>query len=251
MEAEADRMGQRAAAHAVTVQAKQAPPTPVAAPRAARLSPPAMAMPASSSGRPRGAVQRSTPVSVSHQLGPVMQLKPSVLQPARYGKPTADPIPERLEYGSSTMATTCAMILFRHDLVLISARTFTSGGGLHAEEKVIAYLQALVDNGTLVPQGVLVKDYIVFLAVSKSPCSSTSMPATRTDGNPGCLERLTALNAAGLTSATTGLNVPFAVQLAATKPYQGKVAGGKAASTGSYGGFGGGGGGGGTFGFVR
>lgn len=170
---------------------------------------------------------------------------------AMFGRPTNGPIPDRLEYGASTMATTCAMVLLEGNLTLVAERTFVSGGGLHAEEKVIQYLQAKVDDGTLTPQGAGTKDYILFLNVSKSPCSSTSVPQTRTDGNLGCLEHLTALNANGLVSAATGATVTFDVQLAATKPYQGKVAGGKQASRDSYDGFGGGADGGGAFEFVR
>jgi hypothetical protein len=214
---------------------------------------------------------QAKPVGVQAKMAGAPQLKnhaaaqasrpqpaPKVLQAKKrdaviqrtYGSQTTAPQPGKLEYNSSTDATTAMMVLFRYDLVLIEERTFTSGGGLHAEEKVIARLQELVNNGTLVPQGVASKDYIVFLNVSKSPCSSTSMPATRTDGNPGCHERLTALNVGGLTSAG-GVNVTFDVQLAATKPYAPKIVGGKHASTGTYGGFGGDGSGGGTFGFVR
>lgn len=142
------------------------------------------------------------------------------------------------------------MVLFRYDLHVVCERTFVSGGGYHAEEKAIAYLQGLVNAGTLVPQPTPGKDYIVFLALSKSPCSSTSVPATRNDGSPGCLERLISLRDNGLTKAGTLTVVQFAVQLAATKPYQPKVVGGKDASKDSYGGFGGGGGSG-AFGFVR
>jgi hypothetical protein len=168
-----------------------------------------------------------------------------------YGVPTAAPQPDKLEYDTATDATTGMMVLYRgYDAALVTERTFGSGG-LHAEEKALAYLQAQVDAGNLVPQGRPVKDYILFLAISKSPCSSTSVPPTRTDGNPGCLERLTSLDQNGLTQAGTGTVVTFAVQLSATKPYQPKVKGGKRASIGSYGGFGGGLGGGGIFGFVR
>jgi hypothetical protein len=168
-----------------------------------------------------------------------------------YGTQTAGPIPDRLEYGDSSMATTCAMVLFTGaGGVNVAERTFGSGGGLHAEEKVIAWLQEQVNAGTLTPQGAGTKDYTLFLNVSKSPCSSTSAPATRTDGGIGCHERLTAINTAGLTQAgPPGNIVTFDVQVAATKPYQPPIAGAKAASTASNAGFGGAGGG--SFDFVR
>jgi hypothetical protein len=179
------------------------------------------------------------------------QIGNSVIQRA-FGKPTGAPNPGKLEYNSSTDATTGMMVLYRgHDLLLVCERTFASGGGHHAEEKAILYLQNQVNLGNLTPQHTGAKDYILYLAVSKSPCSSTSMPATRTDGNPGCLELLANLNANGLVHAGTLNTVTFDVQISATKPYQPKIQGGKAASTGSYGGFGGGASGGGTFGWVR
>ncbi len=173
----------------------------------------------------------------------------SVIQ-AMFGRPTQNPIPERLEYSSSSMATTSAMVLFTGTLTLIEERTFGSGRGSHAEEKVIQYLQSKVDDGTLTPQGATTKDYILHLSISKSPCSSTSEPATRTDGHLGCLERLIDLNVHGLTSPT-GVNVTFDVQLAATKPYSPHIVDAKDASRRSYGDFGGGEDGGGTFGFGR
>lgn len=176
----------------------------------------------------------------------VLQLKKrdAVIQ-RTYGSATTAPQPGKLEYGKATDATTGMMIIFRgYDAAVIEERTFTSGGR-HAEEKAIARVQELVNNGTLVAQGQPVKDYILYLALSKSPCSSTSVPATRTDGNPGCHELLVALNNGGYNGVT------FDVQLAATKPYSPKTIGGKNASTNTYGGFGGDGNGGGTFGFVR
>jgi hypothetical protein len=189
------------------------------------------------------------------QLRPMAaQRKPignSTIQRA-FGKASAAPSPDKLEYDSATDATTGMMVLYRaHDLHLVCERTFASGGGHHAEEKAILYLQAQVNAGNLVRQHTGAKDYIVYLALSKSPCSSTSMPATRTDGNPGCLELLGNLNTNGLPIPGSMNRVTFDVQLSATKPYQPKIVGGKAASIGSYGGFGGGPGGGGNFGFVR
>ncbi|HKR12407.1 MAG TPA: hypothetical protein VJT15_10140 [Pyrinomonadaceae bacterium] len=174
------------------------------------------------------------------------QVKP-VIQRARMGKEMKEPQPAKLEYDASSDATFCAMILYRHDLLKIEERYFASGNGHHAEEKAIARLVALVTAGTLAPQHAGGKDYIVYLAISKSPCSSESKPATRTDGAAGCLEQLTDLNDNGITVGA--VTVTFAVQLAATKPYQGKVAGGKAASKDNYGDFGGDGGG--SFAFVR
>lgn len=172
---------------------------------------------------------------------------------AMYGVPTTTPIPEKLEYESSTRGTTCAMVLLTAtQMATVAERTFASGGNLHAEEKAIHYLQSLVDAGNLVPQNVPgTKDYIVYLNVSKSPCSSTSTPATRTDGAQGCTESLTQLNTQGLRSSQGGPFVTFDVQIAATKPYQPSVIGGKEASTNTYNSFGGGGAGGGTYGFVR
>lgn len=176
----------------------------------------------------------------------------STIQRMKFGSATNAPNPDKLEYDDSSDGTTGMMVLLRgHDLHTVCERTFVSGGGYHAEEKAILYLQGLVNAGTITPQHTGAKDYIVYLALSKSPCSSTSVPATRNDGNPGCLERLNNLDTNGLTQGITGNVVTFAVQLSATKPYQPKIVGGKAASTGSYNGFGGGPGGSGTFGWVR
>lgn len=182
-----------------------------------------------------------------------VQRKPinnAIIQPAS-GKPSLAPNPDKLEYGKAARGTTAMMTLFRaHDLHVVSEFTFVSAGGFHAEELVILYLQLRVNGGHLVPQHTGAKDYILYLALSKSPCSSTSVPPTRNDGNPGCMERLINLNTNGLTRAGTLTVVTFAVQLSATKPYQPKIVGGKDASRDSYGGFGGAGGSG-TFGFVR
>ncbi|HZU30779.1 MAG TPA: hypothetical protein VFB79_06660 [Candidatus Angelobacter sp.] len=206
-----------------------------AKPQAPKLQPPAPYRPAPGAG----SVQRK-------------QAGSSTIQRMRFGSATSAPNPDKLEYDDSTDGTTGMMVLLRgHDLHLVCERTFVSGGGYHAEEKAILYLQGLVNAGTITPQHTGAKDYIVYLALSKSPCSSTSIPATRNDGSPGCLERLNNLNTNGLAHAVSGNVVTFAVQLSATKPYQPKIVGGKAASTGSYNGFGGGAGGSGTFGWVR
>ena len=219
---------------------------PPAAPSAYRPQPvPKVLQKKSVTPQPQAIVQSHksvTPPPVNHS-----KQKNAVIQRSRYGRGATAPQPRKLEYTGSTESTFCAMVLYRHDLTLIEERVFSSGGGLHAEQKMLLRLFWLVVNGTLTPQNAGVKDYIVYLALSKSPCSSTSVPPTRSDGLLGCLERLNNLNANGIT--TGGVTVTFAVQLAATKPYQGKVAGGKAASRNNYQGFGGGGGG--SFGFVR
>jgi hypothetical protein len=141
------------------------------------------------------------------------------------------------------------MIVYDRQQNKLVERTFASGGGQHAEEKAIDHLQYLVNIGTLAPG--LAEPYLLVLFLSKSPCSSTSNPATRTDGNPGCLERLEHLRVNGLTN-TAGKTVAFQVQLAATKPYQAKgITGAKAASRDSYDGFGDGSSGSGTFELLR
>ena len=182
------------------------------------------------------------PVYHSKQVSPVIQR-------AKMGREMKEPQPGKLEYDGSSDATFCAMILYTRALAKIEERYFTSGGGLHAEEKAIARLRALVANGTLTPQGGAGKHYLVFLAISKSPCSSESKPATRNDGGQGCLEQLNDLADNGITVGAA--TVTFAVQIAATKPYQAKgVVGAKAASRDNYGDFGDGDGSG-SFGFVR
>lgn len=147
------------------------------------------------------------------------------------GKKISDPDPKGLEYDKAAMPTTCSLSIIGGDDV-----EFVSGGGLHAEEKAIQYLQTLVNNGTLTTHG---EPHTVVFSVSKSPCSSTSVPQTRTDGNPGCMERLRHLRDNGLVNAATGQTITFHVILAATKPYQPKVKGGKAASKDEYDKFGG------------
>ena len=165
------------------------------------------------------------------------------------GREMKEPQPAKLEYDASSDGTFCAMIVFNRAGGVVEERYFASGNGLHAEEKAIARLRALVANGTLTPQPGAGKHYLVFLAISKSPCSSASIPATRTDGGAGCLEQLNDLSANGITVGA--VTVTFAVQIAATKPYQAKgVVGAKAASRDNYGNFGDGGGSG-SFGFVR
>lgn len=211
------------AAISASVQAKPEP-------RAHRPQPAAHVQAALSPGK--------TPAAVRGRSG--------AIQRAGYGSNTTAPQPGKLEYDSSTDNTTAMIILWNAAGGLVCERTFGSGGGLHAEEKAIAYLQGLVNNGTCTPGS---GPYHLFIQTSKSPCSSTAVPATRTDGNPGCLERLTNLNANGLNNAL-GQNVAFVVQIASTKPYQPKIPGGKNSSINSYQGFGGGGGSG-AFGFVR
>jgi hypothetical protein len=140
------------------------------------------------------------------------------------------------------------MIVYDRDSTALVERTFASGGQ-HAEEKAIDHLQALVNNGTLAPGPN--EPYRVVLFLSKSPCSSTSIPATRTDGGLGCLERLDKLMLKGLKNGA-GQRVAFHVVLSATKPYQAKgVVGAKAASRDSYDDFGGNGGASGTFELMR
>lgn len=168
-----------------------------------------------------------------------------------YGSATTGPIPDRLEYNSSAMATTAALVLIRGDFTGgTMERTFGSGGGPHAEEKLIHWLQEQVDNGVLVPTATH-PHYIASIFLSKSPCSSTAAVPTRTDGNLGCHERLENLRVHGLTNAATGANVTFAVQIGSTKPYQGGGAGGKASSVASSAGFGAGDPSSGSFPFVR
>lgn len=170
------------------------------------------------------------PVYHSKQVNPVIQR-------ARMGRETKEPQPARLEYDGSTDATFCAMIVYDRDGNKIEERSFTSGNGLHAEEKAIARLRALISSGTLTPQPGAGKHYLVYLAISKSPCSSESKPATRNDGGTGCLEQLHDLATNGLTVGAA--TVTFAVQLAATKAYQAKgITGAKAASRDNYGNFG-------------
>jgi hypothetical protein len=159
-----------------------------------------------------------------------------VIQRARMGRDMKEPQPAKLEYDASSDGTFCAMIVFSRAGAVIEERSFSSSAGWHAEEKAIARLQALVANGTLTPQPGAEKHYLVFLAISKSPCSSESKPATRTVG-VGCLEQLDALRENGITVGA--VTVTFAVQIAATKPYQAKgIIGAKAASRDNYGNFG-------------
>ena len=172
-----------------------------------------------------------------------------VIQRARMGREIKEPQPAKLEFDGSSDATYCAMIVFSRAGAVIEERAFTSGNGLHAEEKAIARLTALVADGTLAPQAGAGKHYLVFLQISKSPCSSESKPATRNDGGAGCLEQLNDLSDNGITVGA--VTVTFAVQIAATKPYQAKgIIGAKAASRDNYGNFGDGDGSG-SFGFVR
>lgn len=165
------------------------------------------------------------------------------------GREMREPQPAKLEYDASSDGTFCAMIVFNRAGGVVEERYFASSPGWHAEEKAIARLRALVTSGTLTPQPGAGKHYLVFLAISKSPCSSDSKPATRTDGGQGCLEQLNDLSDNGITVGH--VTVTFAVQIAATKPYQAKgIVGAKAASRDNYGDFGDGNGSG-SFGFVR
>jgi hypothetical protein len=185
------------------------------------------------------------PVYQSKQVRPVIQRAA-----AKYGRDIDEPMPDKLEFDESKDGTTCILIVWRAnaDQPVAPERTFSSGGGKHAEEKAIETLQEWVNGGWLKPQAHN-PHYIAFFQVSKSPCSSESKPKTRDDGQPGCLERLQHLNDNGLKKFGWGAKVTFSVQIAATKPYYGKVAGGKAASKENYEDFGGGFGG--AFGFVR
>jgi hypothetical protein len=172
------------------------------------------------------------------------------------GRNISDPIPEKLEHDSSTMATTAAILVFRLDAhgqmdpAPVINKSFSSGGGYHAEEKVLLHLQAKVTDGTLTHHNLLSPDYLLVMLVSKSPCSSTSVPPTRTDGQPGCKERLEDFMMNGLTNGA-GQTVIFRLAMGATKPYQPPITGAKQASKDGYDGFGGGPGSGSTFGFVR
>ncbi|MEP1032582.1 hypothetical protein [Ekhidna sp.] len=135
-------------------------------------------------------------------------------------KPIKNPIPGPLEHYESSMVTTCVLTIYSADgSRLISSNEFVSGDGLHAEERAIAYLTTLVNNGTLPSVRGVGDDYIVHFSVSKSPCSSTSDPRTRTDGKDGCAELLTHLRDNGIRNRH-GHIIRFSVQIAATKPYQ-------------------------------
>ena len=150
-----------------------------------------------------------------------------------FGRQTHQPLPTELEYYSSARGTTAAMVLSTPEGGLIEERHFTSGDGFHAEERVIGYLEHLVATGVLLASPRRGVDYQLVLFVSKSPCSSTSNPPTRSDGNLGCHERLTILARDGIYDGMRR-NVKFAVKLVATKPYQPQIRGGKQASIESY-----------------
>jgi len=218
--------------------------------------PPARFAPLPALQRTEIAAPASSPKLGSTVFRPVVAqaktVAPMVIQPVKQiGKPTKKPDPIGLEYKKSKDATTAMMVLLRgYDALVVAERGFMSGGGKHAEEKAIRYLQDQVNNGTLTPQHRGVEDYILFLAVSKSPCSST-YPRTRTDGHLGCQERLEDLMQYGLRRHGTHTRVTFAVQVAASKPYQPKIKGGKKRSIDKYRGFGGGPGNSGAFSFVN
>ncbi|AWB66466.1 hypothetical protein C2869_08510 [Saccharobesus litoralis] len=155
------------------------------------------------------------------------------------GRQTDAPIPEKLEFNSATMNTTCALVVLDRNGNSTDEMTFTSTGGNHAEENAINWLQEQVNSGYLTSNDDGDADYQLFFQVSKSPCSSTTIPATRTDGRLGCSERLDNLRRYGL--IRPGLNataVRFVVLVAATKIYQPKIKGGKAAAKGDYDDFG-------------
>ena len=170
--------------------------------------------------------------------GPVIQRAA-----ARFGRDIDEPMPEKLEFEESKDGTSCAMIVWRPNAIapVIPERTFSSGGKdkYHAEEKALITLQGWVNDGTLKPQAGGHPHYVVYFQISKSPCSSEGKPKTRDDGQPGCLQKLAHLRDHGLKKHGAGAAVSFHVILAATKPYYGKVAGGKAASKENYDDFGG------------
>ncbi len=181
------------------------------------------------------------PAYHSKQVRPVIQRAA-----AKFGRDLEEPAPEKLEFEESKDGTTCAMIVWRPNGIapVVPERTFSSGGKdkYHAEEKALITLQGWVNDGTLTPQAGS-PHYVVYFQISKSPCSSEGKPKTRDDGQPGCLQRLAHLRDHGLKKHGVGAKVTFHVILAATKPYYGKVAGGKAASKENYDEFGGGEGG--------
>jgi pyrimidine deaminase RibD-like protein len=152
------------------------------------------------------------------------------------GRPTGGPLPEKLEYGKSEMGTTCAIVVYDQAMATVAEQTFSSGNGAHAEEHAIGYLRNRVAAGTLVKQpDAGIQDYQVVFFVSKSPCSSNGAIPTRTDGAPGCHERLLDLRDNGITFG--GITVTFYIDMAATKPYQPAIAGAKAQSRDNLGDF--------------
>lgn len=144
------------------------------------------------------------------------------------GKTIQTPVPEKLEYGIAQRRTTCVILLNTQDGALIVNQLFESGGGLHAEEKAIQYLTYLCNEGFLEAG----KIYELILFISKSPCSSTCIPATRRDGQQGCIEKLNDLRLNGLQSPNG--TVFFDIKLAPTKYYSPHVIGGKNASKEAY-----------------
>jgi hypothetical protein len=245
----------------VRFPARAAPPHVQAAIAQAKVAPapPSGATPAAHVQRALNTVQPKAaeaprPGAAQAKLQPAPPRGPAVVQPARFGRPIGKPEPVKLEYEKSTQNTFAVMLVYRIGAFGVQAgaptiaQYFSSGGGYHAEEKALLHLQAKVNDGTLTHHnGGLRPDWRVVLFLSKSPCSSTSDPPTRTDGQPGCLERLNQLMMNGLTNPL-GETVIFIVNLAATKPYQPPISGAKDASKDNYNNFGGGGS---SFGFVR
>jgi len=129
-----------------------------------------------------------------------------------------DPIPKELEHFGSSMATTCVV-----SIIGVNDYVFRNGGGLHAEEHAIKFLEYMAYSNKLGKGSC----QVVF-SISKSPCSSTSTPRTRTDGKPGCMELIQQFNGSTINGVT------FHVTLAATKAYCPHIVGGKAASRRTY-----------------
>jgi len=183
--------------------------------------------------QPKAVVQprraATPPVCHSKHVNAVIQRA----EKPKYGVELKEPAPGKLEYDGSSDGTTCVLIIWKpnKDKPVEPERRFVSGGAekLHAEEKAISHLKWLVNKGTLKPNGSK-PNYLVYFNVSKSPCSSESVPKTRDDGNPGCHELLQQLEKKGLKKMASAVKVTFGVIVAPTKPYYGKVAGGKAAS---------------------
>lgn len=174
-------------------------------------------------------VAAAPPVYQSKHVNAVIQRA----EKPKYGVELKEPVPDKLEYDASSDGTTCVLIVWRpnKDQPVEKERRFASGGSekLHAEEKAINHLKWMIAKGKLKPNKSK-PNYLAYFHVSKSPCSSESVPKTRDDGNPGCHERLQELENKGLKPLAAPGKITFGVIVAATKPYYGKVAGGKAAS---------------------
>lgn len=129
------------------------------------------------------------------------------------------PIPDLLEMDRSAYSTTCALVIPDFE-----SFRFTSGGNLHAEEKAVEFAEKLPQ----IADGILPENASLFFQPSKSPCTSQGPHPTRTDGKPGCLEQINALD--GMTIGGT----TFHCSIGATKPYYSHMAGGKQASIDAY-----------------